>query len=68
MVKNNKMEESIEYVNYGVSFYVLNEERFRKSFMFPEDFLRRRDRKKVNSILRPTLPDMVHSNGIKLPY
>lgn len=68
MVSNRKKNWQGVFNPSGVALRVLNEERFHRAFLVPETLKAEYDASKVNSILRPTLPDMRFVNGIKLPY
>ena len=45
-----------EYKNYGIQMNVMDTHRFRNAFIFPFDYPKVPDQKKVNSIMRPVLP------------
>jgi hypothetical protein len=57
----------VEYVDFDIKMHILNEKRFKLSFPNPPQPTDQVDLSKVNSILRPTLPDglMWH---IRAPY
>lgn len=68
MMKMEPFEEPPVWRDLGVHLDVLNVERFQRAFLFSLQDDGKKDLTKVNSIMRPTLPDLIHSNGIKLPY
>ncbi len=68
MVQKEKPSHAFNYVQGNISFNILNEQRFYRSFIFPEHLSRKKEEDKINSIVRPTLPFRLSTGGIKLPY
>ncbi len=56
MMKNGDSAINMEYKDYGVDMYVLNEERYKAAFNIYYPLPETIDWSKVNSIMRPTLP------------
>ncbi len=57
MLRNDERHGPFEYVDFGIKLHVLNEKRFKLSHPDPPKATAEVDFRKVNSILRPTLPD-----------
>ncbi len=66
MVKKKGKKRRPIYKNFRIPMYVLNEKRF--YLAFTKDFLEEGDSKKINSIMRPTLPDPSVWWRLKMPY
>lgn len=64
--KKEKSGFDRQYVDFGVDFAVLNEERFQRALQLPFAQFQTVMPSKVNSIMRPTLP--MGSNAMRLPY
>jgi len=67
MMKNEAGQGGLEYKDYGIKLHVLNKKRFKLAFALSDKFSREKDEKKVNSIMRPTLPDTPFW-FVRLPY
>ncbi|MFH1768935.1 MAG: hypothetical protein ABH858_07225 [Candidatus Omnitrophota bacterium] len=57
MIKKEPDNIKFIYKNHGVKLHVLNEKRFRLAFVGGYAFSQRTDKDKVNSIMRPRLPN-----------
>jgi len=68
MFKKERLLMDLAYVDQDVPLFVLNQKRFKKSFLFLDILSKDIEQKRVNSILRPTLPDILLFDSIKLPY
>lgn len=58
MVKKGEGEINFTYKDRGIKLYVLNEQRFHLAFDTPSVVPKTLNRAKVNSLMRPSIPDM----------
>jgi len=57
LLRKDERHGPFEYIDFGIKTHILNEKRFKLAFHDPPQPMDRVDLSKVNSILRPTLPD-----------
>ncbi len=57
-----------QYKDYGIELFVLNEERFKLSFALFEAYSKALKESRINSVMRPTLPEASSAFVIKRPY
>lgn len=67
MMRKSAGNLNMRYKDNGVKMYVLNEKRYKLAFSLPYPKPEEIDWGKVNSIMRPTLPDLSFWN-VRLPY
>jgi len=67
MVKKNPREFQYQYKDLDIQLFILNRKRFHLAFSLPYDFPTEIDQRKINSIMRPTLPNSSFWYVLKWP-